>query len=126
MTELPDKNPKTAFGVQKDPMHFIPTTALRPLGRVMRGGAEKYGPYNWRDQGVTLSVYYDAAMRHLMALWEGEDVDPESGEPPEAHVMACMAILIDAREAGKLNDDRPEGITSYTSQSAGSRPGGKQ
>jgi len=108
---LPDGNPKTAFGVRKDPMHLVPTTALRPLGRVMRGGADKYGPYNWRDDRVTMSVYYDAAMRHLMAMWEGEDSDPESGEPHQAHVMACMAIILDAQAAGSLNDDRPARLT---------------
>jgi len=105
---LPDDNPKTAFGTQKDPMHFTPTEALRAVGRVMRGGAEKYGAYNWREDRITASTYYDAAMRHLMAWWDGEDLDPESGEPHLAHVMACCAILLDGREQDTLNDDRPE------------------
>jgi len=41
------------------------------------------------------------------ALLEGEDIDPKSGLPHLAHALACIAIIIDAKTAGKLIDDRP-------------------
>jgi hypothetical protein len=42
-----------------------------------------------------------------MSKWfEGQDTDEESGLPHLAHALACVAILIDATESGKLKDDR--------------------
>jgi hypothetical protein len=70
-------------------------------------GAKKYGPYNWRSKKVSSSVYYAAAMRHLMAWWEGEDTDPESGGSHLGHVGACVGILLDNLGTDVLNDDRP-------------------
>lgn len=104
---LPDTNPKTRYGVKKTPMHLNPPPALIAMAGVFRLGAEKYGPYNWREHAVSASVYYAAAMRHLCAFWEGEETDGESGESHLAHVMACMAIILDAKHHNKLNDDRP-------------------
>ena len=103
----PDDNPKTALGEAKPKLSDTPTIGIRELGRVHTMGSLKYGRFNWRDHTVSSSVYYDAAMRHLMAWFEGEDVDPESGIDHRAHVMACMNILMDAEEHEKLNDNRP-------------------
>jgi hypothetical protein len=104
---LPDDNPKTVLGEAKPKMSDTPTIGLREMGQVFTMGAAKYGRFNWRQHAVSSSVYYDAAMRHLMAWHEGEDRDPESGLSHLAHVMACMTILMDAEAAGKLNDNRP-------------------
>ena len=103
----PDDNPKTALGAAKPKLSDTPTIAIRELGQVMSMGAAKYGRFNWRDKTVSSSVYYDAALRHMMAWFDGEDMDPESGLSHLAHVMACMAILRDAADRGKLNDNRP-------------------
>jgi hypothetical protein len=62
---------------------------------------------NWRERDVSSSVYYDAAFRHLMSWWDGEDRAPDSKVHHLAHVMACCAILIDAEINGNLHDDRP-------------------
>lgn len=104
---LPDNNPKTACGAVKVPMHLVPPPAIIAEAIVFGLGAKKYGPYNWREKTVSSSVYQAAALRHLMAWWEGEDIDPESGESHLAHARACLAILLDAKVHGKLNDDRP-------------------
>ena len=69
-------------------------------------GALKYGRANWRETGVRFTIYYDALRRHLDALYEGEDIDPDSGLPHLAHILACAAILADAQATGNLNDDR--------------------
>lgn len=103
----PDDNPKTALGEAKPKISDTPTVGIREMGRVHSMGAAKYGRFNWREHTVSASVYYDAAWRHLEAWFNGEDLDPESGLPHLAHIMACMNILLDAEEHGKLNDNRP-------------------
>jgi hypothetical protein len=100
-------DPKKAAGDLKDPMHLLPTEALRSLARVLSLGADKYGVYNWRKGGgVKATTYTAAIMRHLMQFMDGEDADRESGESHLAHIMATCSILIDATRAGKLIDDR--------------------
>lgn len=105
-------NPKHATGSAKSPMHFTPPAPLFALGRVFAHGAAKYGAFNWGDAGVVASIYYDAMQRHLAAWYAGETIDPESGEPHLAHVMACCAIVMDCAALGNLVDDRPIGKTS--------------
>ena len=103
---LKPSNPKDIIGSDKLPLHLWPetATALGCLG--LLDGALKYGRSNFRAIGVRSSIYYDAARRHLSKWFEGEDVDPDSGLPHLAHLLACVAILVDAEAAGKLNDDR--------------------
>jgi hypothetical protein len=103
----PDDNPKTAVGATKVPLHLIPPAAKHMLAEAMANGAEKYGPYNWREKRVSMTVYIAAALRHIDALLDGEDVALDSGVHHGAHAMACMAIILDAMTIGKLNDDRP-------------------
>lgn len=100
-------NPKHALGLTKVPLHFTPMSAVVMMALVFEAGAQDYGILNWRDTDVVRSVYLDALNRHYMALMDGQDLDEKSGLPHEAHIMACAAILIDARELGRLIDDRP-------------------
>ena len=104
---LPDDNPKTRFGVAKPSVTLIPGPALIHCALAFRDGATKYGPANWRVDPVTASTYTDAAFRHLLDYWDGEDRASDSGVLHLAHAMACLAILIDAQEQGTLKDDRP-------------------
>jgi len=99
-------NPKDAIGSDKIPLHLWPTTATALGSMALLDGACKYGRTNYRAIGVRASIYYDAAMRHLSKWFEGENIDPESGVPHLGHALACLAILVDAQAAGKLNDDR--------------------
>jgi hypothetical protein len=103
------ENPKDRLGVKKPSITaVVPLPALfRWLG-VMNLGAAKYGPFNWRKNAVKASVYIDAMLRHAALLASGQDIDEESGEPHEAHIMACASIMIDAREHGNLIDDRAQ------------------
>lgn len=104
----PEKNAKFGPGAKKPGVSSVPPVAMIHLGMVMKNGSDKYGPFNWREGGVDLKTYYDASMRHLMLMWEGEVNDRESGLPHAAHVMACMAILLDAMELAKLQSNNPE------------------
>lgn len=101
-------NPKDRLGLKKPAVRLVPPAGILQTSRAMELGAAKYGPYNWREKEVRLSVYLEAAMRHLMAKQDGEDLDPESGAPHEAHAAACMMIVLDAAAGGQLIDDRPK------------------
>lgn len=100
-------NPKDALGINKAPMSCVPTTVLHEMGIGMLEGALKYGRHNYRAVGVRASVYYDAAMRHLNAWWEGQDIDPESGLSHITKLLTSIAVLRDSMIRGNLEDDRP-------------------
>ena len=106
----PDNNPKTGEGLKKAQLDKVPTALMHEASKAMALGAQKYGPYNWRSKKVSSSIYYAAALRHLMAWWEGEDLDQESGGSHLGHVGACVAILLDGMGTEMLNDDRPPRI----------------
>lgn len=57
--------------------------------------------------GVRSSVYYDATMRHLMAWWEGEDTDPDSGMSHITKAITSLVVLRDAMIQDMCTDDRP-------------------
>lgn len=99
-------NPKDAIGSDKLPIHLWPETATATGSIGLLNGDLKYGRSNWRHAGVRASVYVDAIRRHLAAWFEGEECDPDDGVPHLAAVLASAAILVDARAAGMLTDDR--------------------
>lgn len=103
----PDNNPKTQFGMAKVPLQTIPPSALYHLADALGDGGAKYYPFNWRDYTISSSVYFAAAMRHLLAWWDGEEKAPDSDVHHLAHALACLALVLDAFDVGKLNDDRP-------------------
>lgn len=107
MLNIKDGNPKDAVGTKKAPMSTVPTRVMFELGLAMLEGARKYSRHNYRVSGVRASVYYDAALRHLAAFWEGEDADPDSGMPHVVKAIACLAVLRDSQHMGNWIDDRP-------------------
>ena len=113
MSDEKPTNPKHNFGVNKVPLSAVPLPALMELALVMHHGAMKYGRHNYREAGVNASIYFDAAIRHLFAWFEGQDEDPDSGCHPLAHVMACCAIVIDGGWMDNLRDDRPVRLPDY-------------
>lgn len=114
----PDNNPKTAFGAVKVPLDLVPPSSTHFLAQAFKNGANKYGPYNWREKGISSSVYYAAAKRHLDAWWDGEDLAEDSGVHHIAHAMACCALILDSMTVGTLNDNRPPKGASAALQKA--------
>lgn len=102
-------NPKDIFGSNKASLSMVPSGVLMELALGMQEGALKYGRHNYRAIGVRGSIYYDAAIRHLMAWWEGEDLDPQSGAGLHhvSKAIASLTVLRDAMINNKFNDDRP-------------------
>ena len=103
-------NPKDAVGTGKVPMSTVPGYVMLEVGLAMLEGARKYGRHNYRDAGVRASVYYDALFRHMIAWWEGENVDPDSQLSHVTKAIATLVVLRDAMINDKLTDDRPPAL----------------
>ncbi|WRQ08292.1 DUF5664 domain-containing protein [Mycobacterium phage jiawei] len=111
--EAPDTNPKTRFGMAKPPIGLIPGPAMIHMAEAFRDGAQKYGPANWREDPVSSSTYINAAFRHILSWYDGEEEAQDSGVHHLGHAAACLAILLDAQAQGTLHDDRPtKGVTA--------------
>lgn len=109
-----ETNPKDAVGVRKVPFSVIPAQVVAEVGLGLLEGARKYGRHNYRTVGIRASVYYDAALRHLMQWWEGQDVDPDSGLNHVSKAITTLVVLRDAMINGKMQDDRPPSIDEAT------------
>ena len=105
--ESKDTNPKDSVGIKKVPISVLSAPVIMEVGLAMMEGARKYGRHNYRVAGVRASVYYDAFMRHTMAWWEGEDIDPDSGLSHISKALACLFVLRDSMMLGNWVDDRP-------------------
>ncbi len=107
-------NPKDIIGAGKAPLELVPDTLRVAASMAFLEGALKYGRFNWRLAGVRASIYKAALDRHMASWWNGEDIDAQSGLPHLWKAAACIAILIDSKEAGKLTDDRPPALDLTT------------
>jgi hypothetical protein len=106
-----DTNPKDAAATTRIPVWLCSPIAKAHWALAQFAGMVKYGAWNWRKAGVRSSVYLAAAQRHLDAFLTGEELDPADGTHHLGNVMACCAIILDARAAGKLTDDRPPRVS---------------
>lgn len=113
-------NVKEADAVKKIDLSLVPPAASEEMALALMAGLKKPGrwAYNWRAGGaVKYRTYLAAAKRHIDAILEGEDNDPEMTKilgrpvPHRGAVLACMAVLADVDRYGVLIDDRP--CTNY-------------
>jgi hypothetical protein len=107
MKDIKDTNPKDAVGTRKVPFSTISWRAMAEIGLAMLEGGRKYGRHNYREAGVRASVYFDSTLRHLVAWWEGEDIDPDSGLSHVTKAIAGLMVLRDSMLEGNWVDDRP-------------------
>jgi hypothetical protein len=88
----------------------IPVYAQVMKARVHGFGVFKYPDEgtqpNWK-KGMPWSWMYDAAMRHLLAFWAGETINPESGLPHLAHAAWMLDTLMEYEHKQLGTDDRP-------------------
>ena len=99
-------DPKAIEGAKKTQLHLLPPVALAEAAKAHQQGADKYGPFNWRETKVCASTYISAMMRHLDLWRDGEDLAPDSGVSHLGHIIAGANILLDAAHCGTLVDDR--------------------
>lgn len=111
----PDANPKTRVGgLNKAPLHLVPPRALAHVALAFADGATKYQAYNWHAERISASVYYGAALRHLHAWWEREDIAPDGVAHHLAHAAACLLMLLDTLDTPLLNDNRPPSLGPFS------------
>lgn len=72
--------------IQWDLVHF---PSIEPMVKVLEFGMKKYSKDNWK-KGLPKDQLLESAMRHLVALFNREDNDKESGINHAAHVMCNM------------------------------------
>ena len=85
------------------------------MGHAFAMGAEKHGPYSFRDEPIEYTELIDSLMRHTLAFLDGEDLDPESGLPHTYHILANAAMLEYTRVNAPEKDDRPKKKASVPS-----------
>lgn len=109
-------NPKDSIGSKKPNLALVPSSAVIGMALAFQNGAEKYGPFNWREKGkpVQYMTYLAADLRHTYQFIDGEDVAKDSLLSHLAHKMAGIAVLYDAIQCGNAIDDRPpHGVASH-------------
>lgn len=90
----------------KPPLAYLPPEGMRAVARVQQYGHIKYGSFwNYR-QGLEIGRNASCAMRHIMAVMDGEDLDPESGEHHFAHACARLMFALQNIKDGTVIDDR--------------------
>ena len=93
------------FDGGKPPLGLISRRALEEEAKVMAYGVSKYGLHNWR-KGMDFTRLADAALRHVYAFVDGEDVDEETGLSHLAHARCCLAFLLEYEGKKIGTDDR--------------------
>ena len=73
---------------------LFPAGTLRKVLDVLEFGARKYDVDNWKHVPDAKRRYYDAAMRHIDAWWNGEQADQETGVHHLAHATCCLLFLL--------------------------------
>jgi hypothetical protein len=90
----------------KDPWHLLPWDAVKCIVMVLMFGAKKYTPRNW-EKGMDWSRCYRACIGHMVAWWNKEGPDPETGYSHLWHAGCCVLFLIDYEKRNIGKDDRP-------------------
>lgn len=92
-------------GVKEARHDLIPGFPVHMLSKVYGHGTKKYADRNW-EMGYEWGKSYAAAQRHMLAFWNGESIDAESGLPHLAHAMWHMTVLMEFERLGIGIDDR--------------------
>jgi len=83
------QNPEQAarFNEGKLQWSYIHFKSLEPMVRVLEFGAIKYAPKNWMKRMDTTKIL-ESMQRHLAALFDGEEVDSETGISHMGHIQS--------------------------------------
>lgn len=104
-------------GVKATQLGALDPAALIELARVAGYGAAKYEAFNYL-KGYDWSFSFNAAQRHALLFWAGEDVDQESGRLHVAmaawHFLALVSFMLRGigTDSRFRQDDRADQIVS--------------
>lgn len=101
-----------------DQLSAIPATLALDLSKGLETGLAAHlitcgvhqmpgqtGNWNWA-KGMAWSIPIACAARHLLAMMNGEVLDPESGFPHRGHAMANLIMLLTYQDTFPEGDDR--------------------
>lgn len=83
----------------------IPPVALLELAKASTYGNIKYKRGGYLH-GIEWSRTYSATLRHLLAFWDGEDIDSESNLLHLSHALWNVMALVNLYYYYPKNDDR--------------------
>jgi hypothetical protein len=86
---------------------LVPWGSVEEVVKVLMFGAAKYAPDNWQRVQPARKLYFEAAMRHLVAWQRGEEKDGESGLPHLAHAACDILFLLWFKEFPPAADSQP-------------------
>jgi hypothetical protein len=93
------------YDAGKPDLSLCPRAALEAMALAFMVGERKYGRYNYL-KGFDVHRLVAAALRHLTAYNEGEDIDQEYGTPHLGHALASIAMILDMEKNGTLRETR--------------------
>lgn len=84
----------TKYDEIKSRLDLLPPRAIEIIGFVLRSGALKYAPDNWRECKDP-SRFVRPLLGHTLSHMRGEFTDPESGLPSLAHAICSGLFALD-------------------------------
>ena len=91
----------------KPEYELLPLELLSGVNKILQYGAEKYGLNNWKKPDFAMSRAYNALLRHMIAFWNGENLDKESGLCHLDHAMCNLLFLKYHLLNTPASDNRP-------------------
>lgn len=73
---------------------LLPSGTVNQVVQVLEFGSNKYADNNWQKVENSRTRYYDAAMRHIDAWFNGDLKDAETGLHHLAHAICCLMFLM--------------------------------
>lgn len=98
------------FDGEKPRLYLLPPHTLLEVGKVLTFGAAKYDEHNWKKLDNLQNRYTGAAMRHLLAHMQGEELDPETGLDHLAHAICCLMFKLEAKLENGETLSKEEGL----------------
>jgi hypothetical protein len=95
----------TKHDSNKPDLSLVSKDLMEAVAKVRAFGADKYERDNWR-LGFKFNRSIAAALRHIFAFAEGEDLDKESSCSHVAHAICCLEHLLNDYLHHPENDDR--------------------
>ena len=95
------------YDSEKPKLHLLPPKAITEVGKVLTFGAAKYDPENWKKVPDLQNRYTSAALRHIFAHMDGEELDPETNLSHLAHAMCCLLFKLEIELEERAKKERP-------------------
>ena len=95
---------------EKPQLYLLPPQSITEVGKVLTFGAKKYDAHNWRKVDDLQNRYSSAALRHIFAHMDGEELDEETGYSHLAHAMCCLLFKLEDELLGESEEERTREI----------------